>query len=167
MTSWFRLVLFGTALMTISSNLDALEVVQSQGQAEILVDDIGWRRAVIGRTISDDTVLSTWVSSNIIAEGDGLQIRMQPLSIATISQVSPSVAINLRAGALRIMVESGNEFPVTVRVDGFTIRSSAAEFELTRRSVSVVEGSVEVVDGADRNFTVEAPDQYSFVLHAP
>ncbi|MFW6313803.1 MAG: hypothetical protein ACOC2N_07955, partial [Spirochaetota bacterium] len=96
-----------------------------------------------------------------------LQIRVQPLSIATISQVSPSVAINLRAGALRIVVESGNEFPVTVRVDGFTIRSSAAEFELTRRSVSVVEGSVEVVDGADRNFTVEAPDQNSFVLHAP
>ena len=154
-------------LLLIPVPLVSLEISESNGQAEILVTDLGWRRAVIGRPVIANSRLTTWNASNVVVQGETLRFRLDPISVATITEVAPELSITLNAGRIHFNGAPGGGSSVTVQADSFSVRSFEAAFTLTRRSVVVVEGSVEVTDPSGHVFILDAPGEYSFILHSP
>ena len=134
-----------SALWGQAADTPVLEVQQSTGFVEVLLPELGWRQAVIGRQVPAGSVMTAWLDATArLAYGD---------SILTLDQLSHVKVIDISASLIRLSVEAGGitiEVPTTaceIEFRGMVIRVEKGKASLGDDSLAVQSGSA-VVQGA-------------------
>jgi hypothetical protein len=146
--------LFALLLAAVASTLSAqatdvqlMEVQQSSGFVEVLLPDLGWRQAVIGRQVPAGSVMTSWIDASAkVSYGD---------SLVTLEQLSHVKVLSITSSLIRLSLESGGieiETPTAaceIEFRGMVIHVAKGKATLSDGSLAVQSGSV-VVDGARR-----------------
>jgi hypothetical protein len=136
------------ALSAQAADVQLMEVQQSSGFVEVLLPEVGWRQAVIGRQVPAGSVLTSWTEASAkVGYGD---------SIVTIDQLSHVKILSLTGPLIRLSVEAGGieiETPTAafeIEYRGMVVRIEKGKAVLSDGSLTVQSGSV-VVSGARRD----------------
>ncbi len=115
----------------LSAQDQVLEVQQSSGFVEALLENLGWRQAVIGRQLPAGAVVTSWIDATAkLGYGDSI-VSLEPLTHLTL--------VDIGTGQVRLSVEAGG-----VRVD-----SGAVVYEVRFRgmAIKIEKGSALLSDG--------------------
>ncbi len=126
----------------------ALEVQQSTGFVEVLLPDLGWRQAVLGRQLPPEAVVTSWLGASTRLAYDGSIVTLGPLSHLRIISVNKElVSLSLQAGT--ITVESSTP-PCEIEFRGLTVRLEQGSITLTDGILRVVTGTAVVTGAQDQ-----------------
>ena len=107
----------------------ALEVQESSGTVEVLLPELGWRQAVVGRPLPADSVVTSWIGSTARAGFGDSTCTVGPLTHVRVVAVSDQlVRLSLLAGSLTVQT-GGLAYEVEFR--GVTIRLQGGEAVLS------------------------------------
>jgi hypothetical protein len=119
----------------------AIEVLESSGYAEVLLPDIGWRQAVVGRQVGAGSVLTSWLGARAKFEYQGGLLELGPLSrlrVLALAVEPASARLSLAEGRLSIDTK-GTAFELEYR--GMTIKVESGSIALSGGLLSVASGS--------------------------
>jgi hypothetical protein len=145
----FALLLAAVAATLSAQATDAqlMEVQQSSGFVEVLLPDLGWRQAVIGRQVPAGSVITSWTDASAkVGYGD---------SLVSLEQLSHLKVLSISSSLIRFSLESGGivvETPTSaceIEFRGMVVRIENGSATLNDGSLAVRSGSV-VVNGAGR-----------------
>lgn len=145
-----------------------LVVSDSIAQAEVLLPELGWRRAVLGRAIPTGSVVTTWIDSEVALEQQGVDLRLVSLGHLIVeSTTEDALDLRLTAGSLQVDT-SEVSLRITLTSRGHTITTEGARFLIDTRRIAIETGNVRV-DLADVPVPIELSDgaEFSFVLQNP
>lgn len=145
-------MLFVLVLGAVSSMLSAqaadvqtMEVQQSGGFVEVLLPDLGWRQAVIGRQVPAGSVLTSWTGASALIGYGNCVVALQQFSHLTVLSLSSSlIRLSLESGGIGI--EAPNS-ACEIQFRGMVIRIENGKAVLSDGVLRVQSGSV-VVSGA-------------------
>lgn len=125
-----------------SEGAPAGEVTASDGFAEALLPEVGWRQAVLGRPLPAGTVITTWLDGTVEFDLAGAQLQLDPLSHLTVKQPGPETArVSLQTGVVTVMTEDS---AVELGVGEDTVHISEGRARVSRESVVLEYGAAEV-----------------------
>jgi hypothetical protein len=131
------------ALMAGSASLlagQALEVQQSSGFVEVLLPDLGWRQAVLGRQLPPGAVVTSWLEASARITFGGSTVTLGPLSHLQILSVGKElVRLSLQAGAVTVEA-SAPAYEIEFR--GLTVRIEQGTASLADGVLTVSSGTV-------------------------
>jgi hypothetical protein len=157
------------ALSGQAAEPQAMEVQESKGFVEVLLPELGWRQAVVGRQVPADSVMTSWTGATAtVRYGDGV-VTLEPLTHVTV--------VSLSGDLVRLSVESGGiaiESPIEafeIEFRGMVVRiekggASPGKASLVDGSLTVQSGSV-VVSGAGAKPLSVAPGTTVSLLSPP
>jgi hypothetical protein len=110
----------------------AVEVVSSEGYAESLVPDLGWRQAVIGRQLPEGAVVATWTGAKVVMDYSGDRMEFGSFGRLEIASIG--------TGELFLALTEGS----------LSIRSSSVRFVVEYRGarIAIAGGELTIADGA-------------------
>ncbi|MFP4431968.1 MAG: hypothetical protein ACLFPV_12015 [Spirochaetaceae bacterium] len=118
------------------------EVALTEGTAEVSIPDVGWRRAVLGRRLLPESLVTTWRDSRVLVSRGETTVEIGPVSHLGILGIRDDL-LRIRFDAGSLMVETQEGIIVDIPVRESRLRSSgAARFSATTRELSVIAGSV-------------------------
>ena len=140
-----------------------LQVDGSEGTSEALIPGLGWRRAVIGRTLPPGSVVTTWVDSTVTISGEGIVVDVAPLTHLSLMD-GQAVGLSLAAG--RIVLQSEQAVTIRVPIRDLTVESPGpVRLILTTMDILVGEGEVRLVFLKGRPHSVTSGQSVSLVPH--
>jgi hypothetical protein len=145
-------VAFAASAQTAETQL--MEVQQSSGFVEVLLPDLGWRQAVVGRQVPADAVMTSWIDASAkVGYGDSV-LTVQPLTHLKVLSVSSAlIRLFLESGGVEIDAAS---MTYEIEFRGMVVRIEKGKAALSDGMLAVQSGSV-VVNGAQaRPLPVEA-----------
>jgi hypothetical protein len=153
-----KLAIIISALLSAASCLNAqeqvLEVQQTSGFAEALLENLGWRQAVIGRQLPAGSAVTSWLDAEAkLGYRD---------SIVTVEQLSHITVVDISADLVRLSLEAGG-----VRVD-----SAAITYEVRFHGmvIRIEKGTAVLSDGVLKaeagTVTVSGAQDGPMVIHA-
>lgn len=145
-----------------------LVVSDSIAQAEVLLPELGWRRAVLGRAIPTGSVVTTWIDSEVALEQQGVELRLVSLGHLIVESTTED-ALDLRLTAGTLQVDTADiSLRIVLTSRGHTVTTEGARFLIDTRRIVIQTGNVRV-DLADVPIPIELSDgaEFSFVLQNP
>jgi hypothetical protein len=157
-------VMMALVLLACASSIlesQALEVQQSSGFVEVLLPDVGWRQAVLGRQLPPDSVITSWLAASArLAYGESV-VTVGPLSDVRILSVAKDlVGLSLRAGT--VTVESSTP-PCEIEFRGLTVRLEQGSVSLTDGMLKVLTGNAVVKGAQDQPLALSAGSEFSLL----
>jgi hypothetical protein len=128
-----KLAIAASALLLAATWLNAqqqaLEVQQSNGFVEALLQNLGWRQAVIGRQLPAGAVVTSWVDASAkLGYGD---------SVVSVEQLTHLTVLDVGTELVRLSLESG----------GIRVEAAAIVYEVQFRGIVVrIEKGVAVLN---------------------
>lgn len=141
------------------------EISLAEGTSEVSLPEIGWRRAVVGRRLPEESVVATWLDSRVVlTRGESTATLGAVSHIAVLGTDAGRLVLRLDAGELQVTSTEGIivELPAT---EARIVANGATEFALTTRSLSVAAGDVAVELPEVGISTVSAGESISLVPH--
>ena len=139
----------------------ALEVQQSSGFVEVLLPEVGWRQAVLGRQLPPDAVVTSWLGAGTRLTYGGSVITLGPLSHLRILSVDKElVSLSLQAGT--VTVESSTP-ACEIEFRGLTVRLEQGSVTLTDGTLRVLTGTAVVKGAQDRPLTFGPGSTFSLL----
>jgi hypothetical protein len=154
---WLPALLLGAVSSMLSAQaaeVQAMEVQQSSGFVEVLLPDLGWRQAVIGRQVPAGSVLTSWTAANArIGYGDAV-LALEQFSHVTVVSLSPAlIHLSLECGGIGI--EASNT-AVEIELRGMVIHIEHGTAAVSDGTLAVQSGSAVVTGAAGQPLTVAA-----------
>jgi hypothetical protein len=133
-------------LLPFALAAEDMQVDKSQGAAEALIPGLGWRRAVLGRALPEESVVTTWLDAGVTIARAGLSLDLPPLThLTVVSGAADNPVLSLDAGSVTVRCER----PLSIRVPTRGVEiSGQGTFTLTTATLSVTVGELTVRSGA-------------------
>jgi len=148
---WMLAVVFFAGASSLLES-QALEVQQSSGFVEVLLPDLGWRQAVLGRQLPPDAVVTSWLDASARFTFGGSVVTLGPLSHLRILSVGKDlVRLSLQAGT--VTVESSSP-ACEIEFRGLTVRIEQGNVVLTDGVLSVKAGTALLQGAQDQPLTL-------------
>ena len=139
----------------------ALEVQQSTGFVEVLLPDLGWRQAVLGRQLPPDAVVTSWLGAGTRLTYGGSVVTLGSFSHLRIVSVGKElVSLSLQAGA--VTVETSTP-PCEIEFRGLTVRLEQGSVTLTDGALKVLTGTAVVKGAQDQPLTFGPGSTFSLL----
>ena len=140
----------------------ALEVQQSSGFVEVLLPDLGWRQAVLGRQLPPEAVVTSWLGASARLSYGGSVVTLGPLSHLRILSVTRElVGLSLQAGTMT--VESSTP-ACEIEFRGLTVRLEQGSVSLTDGILRVLTGTAVVKGAQDQPLTFGQGSIFSLLM---
>lgn len=153
----------GIATPRVTAQTPGFAITQAVNQGEVRLPGIGWRRAVVGRTLPSGSVLTSWVASRIVAESESLTLFIGPLSYVDVASVLDPAQVTVRAGEIRVQTEASIE--VDVVRNGYRLSGRDVDFTLSRDRLVVDRGTLVVARPGNEPLPVAAGASLTMTLH--
>jgi len=152
---------FLLAATWLNAQQQALEVQQSNGFVEALLQNLGWRQAVIGRQLPAGAVLTSWVDASAkLGYGD---------SVVSVEQLTHLTVLDLGTGLVRLSLESGGIRVETaaivfeVQFHGVVIKIEKGVAVLNDGILKVEAGNVTVIGAQDSPLVIPVGSSVSLI----
>lgn len=161
MLSVFMLLFLLMAVPTLrgqvaSDGAPAGEVIASDGFAEALLPEIGWRQAVLGRRLPEGTVIATWLDARAELELAGARLQLEPLTHVRVEHLGQNAAeLSLQTGVVTVLTEGA---AVVLTAGESSLRITEGRARLSREAVSLESGTAELARPGEASVPLEAGD---------
>jgi hypothetical protein len=143
-----------SSLFAQAAETPVMEVLQSSGFVEVLLPDLGWRQAVIGRQVPAGSVMTSWIDANAsIGYGDSV-VALEPFSHVTVVSLSSAlVRMSLESGGIGIKTPT---IACEIAFRGMVVRIEKGAATLSDATLKVTEGSAVVTGAGSQPIAVAA-----------
>jgi hypothetical protein len=139
------------------------EVQSAEGFAEILLPDVGWRQAVLGRRVPSGSTLTTWSDAELSIALLDNSVSMGSFSLLRVVQLGDTTRLVAPAG---IVTVNAGESGVELDYRGTQVLARSAEFELVHGALEVILGTVVLRDARGRERSLIAGESLRLLREA-
>ena len=128
------------------------EVQESSGFVEALLQDLGWRQAVIGRQLPAGSVVTSWIDARATLSFGDTVLTLEPFTHLGFTAIgSDVVQLAIIAGGVKVQTAA---VPCELDYRGLTVRIEKGTATISDATLSVQEGTVTVTGMQDKPMTV-------------